>query len=56
MLNPLRLKFRDKYNNNELRDSSSIKIDFISNLLPEYVSIWNVRSRVRPFINRVRKL
>jgi len=50
-----RLKFRDKNNNNELKDSSSIKIEFLSNLLPEFISIWSVRSKVRPFINRVRK-
>jgi len=50
-----RLKFRDKNHNNELKDSSSIKIEFLSNLLPEFISIWNVRSRVRPFVNNVRK-
>jgi len=51
----LRLKFRDKNNNNELKDSSTIKIEFLSNLLPKFISIWSVRSRVRPFINRVQK-
>jgi len=50
-----RLKYRDKNYNNELRDSTSIKIEFLSNLLPEFISIWNVRSRVRPFVNRMRK-
>jgi len=50
-----RLKFRDKNYNNELRDSFSIRIKFLSNLLPEFISIWNVRSKVRPFVNRVRK-
>jgi len=34
-----RLKFRDKNNNNELRASSLIKIDFLSNLLPKFISI-----------------
>jgi len=33
-----RLKFKDKNNNNELKDTS-IKIKFVSNLLPEYISI-----------------
>jgi len=50
-----RLKYRDKNYNNELRDSASIKIEFLSNLLPKFISIWNVRSRVRPFVNKVRK-
>jgi len=50
-----RLKFRDKNKDNELRVSSSIKMEFVSSLLPEFISIWNVRSRVRPYINRVRK-
>jgi len=49
-----RLKFRDKNNNNELRDSSSVKIEFLSNFL-EFISIWSLRSRVRSYINRVRK-
>jgi len=35
----MRLKFRDKNNNNELRDSSSIKINFLSNLFPKFISI-----------------
>jgi len=34
-----RFKYRDKNNNNELRDSSSIKLVFLSNLLPEYLVI-----------------
>jgi len=50
-----KLKYRDKNYNNELRDSSSIKIEFFSNLLLEFISIWSVRSRIRSFINRVRK-
>jgi len=50
-----RLKFKDKNKDNELRVSSSIKMEFVSSLLPEFISIWNVRSRVRPYINRVRK-
>jgi len=44
-----RLKFRDKNNNNELRDFSSIKIDFISNFFPEFISTWNVKSKIRPY-------
>jgi len=50
-----RLKFRDVRNNNELKNSSTIKIDFVSNLLPEYISIWSVKSRVKPYINKIRK-
>jgi len=50
-----RLSYRDSRNNNELKISSSIKIEFVSNLLPEYVNIWSVRTKVRPFVNRVRK-
>jgi len=50
-----RLKYRDKNNNNELKDSSTIRIEFISNFLPEFISIWSVRSKVRPFINKVRR-
>jgi len=34
-----RLKYRDKNNNNKLKDSSSINIEFLSNLLPEFISI-----------------
>jgi len=30
-----RLKFRDRNNNNQLTDSSTIKIEFMSDLLPE---------------------
>jgi len=33
-----RLKFRDKNKNNELRYSSTIKIEFASNLLPKYIT------------------
>jgi len=50
-----RLKYRDSRNNNELRDSSTVKIDFVSNLLPEFISIWSVRLKVRPYVNKVRK-
>jgi len=50
-----RLKFRDKENNNELKESTTVKIEFVSNLLPEYITIWSVRSRVKPYINRVRR-
>jgi|GEM_PF-3730276 len=50
-----RLKYRDTRNNGELRDSTSVKIDFVSNLLPEYITIWSVKSRVKPFVNKVRK-
>jgi len=53
-----RIKFRDRNNNNELRDSSSVKIEFLSNFLPEYISIWSVtiwRSKVKPFVNRIRR-
>jgi len=50
-----RLKFRDVRNNNELKNSSTIKIDFVSNLLPEFISIWSVKSRVKSYINRIRK-
>jgi len=39
----------------ELRDSSTVKIEFASNLLPEYLNIWSIRTKVRPYINRVRK-
>jgi len=49
-----RFKYRDKYTM-ELKNSSTVKIEFASNLLPEYLSIWNVRSKVRAYINRVRK-
>jgi len=52
--NITRLKYRDR-TTMELRDSQSVKFEFASNLLPEFLSIWNVRSRVRPYINRVRK-
>jgi len=38
-----------------LRISSSIKIEFMSNLLPEYINIWSVRARVKPFINKIRR-
>jgi len=34
-----RLKFRDVRNNNEPVNFSTIKIDFVSNLLPEFISI-----------------
>jgi len=47
-----RLKYRDKNNNNELKSLSSIEIECLSNLLPEFISIWSVRSRVRLFVNR----
>jgi len=51
-----RLKFRDVRNNNELKNSSTIKIvKIVSNLLPEFISIWSVKSRVKPNINRIRK-
>ncbi|KYM94047.1 hypothetical protein ALC62_15338 [Cyphomyrmex costatus] len=50
-----RLKFKDRFNNLELKDSSSIKIDFLSERLSEYIYIWNTKCRVYPFINRVRK-
>jgi len=36
-----RLKYRDVRNNNELKTSSSIKIEFVSNLLPEYIGCTN---------------
>jgi len=49
-----RLRYRDVRNNNELKISTSVKIEFVSNLLP-YINIWSVRTRVRPFVNRVRK-
>jgi len=50
-----KLKYRDKSNNNELRDSSSVKIKFLSNLLLEFISIWSVRLWVRPFIYKIRR-
>jgi len=50
----IRLKYRDK-NNNKLKDSSTVRIEFVSNLLPEFISIWSVRTKVRPFINKVRR-
>jgi len=50
-----RMKYRDFRNNNELRESNSVKINFVSNLLPEFISIWSVRFKVRPYINKVRK-
>jgi len=50
-----RLKYRDIRNNNELRESNTVKIDFVSNLLPEFISIWSVRKKIKPFINKVRK-
>jgi len=34
-----RLKFKDKNNNNKLKDSSSVKVEFLSNLFPEFISI-----------------
>jgi len=37
-----RLKFRDKNNDNELRISSSVKIEFVSNFLPEFISICKI--------------
>jgi len=49
-----RLKYRDRNYNNKLKDFS-IKIEFLSNFLPEFISFWSVRSKVRSFINRVRK-
>jgi len=49
-----RLKYRDK-STLELKDSSSVRIEFASNLLPEYLSIWSVRCKVKPYINRVCK-
>jgi len=49
------LKYRDKNNNNKLRDSSAIKIEFVSNLLLEFISILSVKVKVRLFINRVKK-
>jgi len=39
----------------ELKDSHTVKIEFASNLLPEYLSIWSIKTKVRPYINRVRK-
>jgi len=38
-----------------LKTSSSIKIEFLSNLLPEYIDIWSVRAKVKPYINKVRR-
>jgi len=49
-----RLKFRDR-TNIELKNFSTVKIEFASNLLPEYLSIWSVRTKVRPYINRIHK-
>jgi len=49
-----RLKFRGK-NNNELRDSFSVKIEFLSNFLPEFISIWSVRNLELNPINRICK-
>jgi len=37
----------------ELKDLSTVKIEFASNLFPEYLSIWSVRSKVRPYIKSV---
>jgi len=30
----------------ELKDSSTIKVEFASNLLPEFLNIWSVRVKV----------
>jgi len=37
----------------ELKDSSTVKI--ASNLLPEYLSIWSVRVKMRPYVNKIHK-
>ncbi|XP_036146450.1 uncharacterized protein LOC118646828 [Monomorium pharaonis] len=50
-----RLKFLDRKNNNLLKPSSSMKITFESNLLPEYIYLYKVKHRILPFINKVRK-
>jgi len=50
-----RLKFRDRNNNNDLKDSSTIKIEFLFNLFLEFLSIWSIRTKVRPYINKVRR-
>jgi len=42
-----RLKYRDKNNNNELKDSITIRIEFMSNLLPEFISIWRVLDQMK---------
>jgi len=49
-----RLKLRDR-ETMELRDSSSVKIEFVLYLLPEYLNIWSMRVKVKPYVNRVRK-
>jgi hypothetical protein len=41
--------------NESLEDSSSIKIEFLSDLLPETASIYWVRFRITPFVYRVRR-
>jgi len=49
-----RLKYRDK-NTMELKSSLTIKVEFVSNLLPEFMYIWSVRVRVKPYVNRVHR-
>jgi len=49
-----RLKYRDR-ETMELKDSTSVKIEFASNLLPKYLYIWSVRVRVKPYVNRIRR-
>jgi len=51
IINIERLKFKDK--NGLLQNSSSIKMVFESNLIPEYLYIWNVRCRVFPIADGV---
>jgi len=49
-----RLKYQDRCTM-KLKNSSTIKVEFVSNLLPEFLYIWSVRVKVKPYVNRVRK-
>jgi len=49
-----RLKYRDR-NTMELKNSSMIKVEFVSNLPPEFMNIWSVRVKVKPYVNKVHK-
>jgi len=51
-----RFKFRDKNTNNKLKKRFFFYQNCISvNLLLEYIVIWSVRLKVKPFINKISK-
>jgi len=41
------MKYRDVNSNEELRDSTSAKIVFTSNLFLEFIIVWRVKSRIK---------